>query len=147
MSVNFGSVGGGRRSRRGRRGGGAINEINMTPFIDVMLVLLIIFMVSAPLLTSGVPVDLPKGGTTPLNADAKPLVISLKTGGQVYVGDDETSDDNLLDKLNQSAKQGLQERIFIRADKNLEYGRVAQIMARVTGGGYSKVGLVTATEQ
>ncbi|MEN3931115.1 biopolymer transporter ExbD [Microvirga sp. W0021] len=147
MSVNFGSVGGGRRSRRGRRGGGAINEINMTPFIDVMLVLLIIFMVSAPLLTSGVPVDLPKGGTTPLNADAKPLVVSLKEGGKIFVGDDEIQDETLLDKLAQSSKNGFEERIFIRADKKLDYGRVAQIMAKVTGGGYSKVGLVTATEQ
>lgn len=146
--ANFGSVGGvsARRGRRGRRGG-AINEINMTPFIDVMLVLLIIFMVSAPLLTSGIPVDVPKGGATPLNSGAKPLVITLREGGQIYVGDDEVSDDGLLGKIEQASKKGLEERIFIKADKKLDYGRVAQVMAKVTGGGYSKVGLVTATEQ
>lgn len=136
-----------RRGRRGRRGGGAINEINMTPFIDVMLVLLIIFMVSAPLMTSGIPVDVPKGGATPLNSNAKPLVVSLKETGQIYVGDDAVNDEALLDKLGQVSKNGLEERIFIRADKKLDYGRVAQVMAKVTGGGYSKVGLVTATEQ
>ncbi len=137
----------GRRGRRGRHGGGAINEINMTPFIDVMLVLLVIFMVSAPLMTSGIPVDVPKGGATAMNTNAKPLVVSLKETGQIYVGDDQVQDETLVSKLGSVAKNGMEERIFIRADKKLDYGRVAQIMAKVTGAGYSKVGLVTATEQ
>lgn len=146
--ANFGSVGGSgsRRGRRGRRGG-AMNEINMTPFIDVMLVLLVIFMVSAPLMTSGVPVDLPKGGTTPLNADTSPIIINLKEGGNIYVGDLQVTDDTLLDNLAQVAKKGTEERIFIKADKKLDYGRVAQVMSKVAGSGYTKVGLVTATEQ
>jgi Biopolymer transport protein len=146
MNIGGMSSGGTRRGRRGRKRG-VINEINMTPFIDVMLVLLIIFMVSAPLLTSGIPVDVPKGGSTPLNSNAKPLVVSLKESGQVYVGEDEVKDEELLGKIAQVAKQGLEERIFIRADKKLDYGRVAQVMAKVTSGGYSRVGLVTATEQ
>ena len=119
----------------------------MTPFIDVVLVLLIIFMVSAPLMTAGVPVDLPKTGSAPMNSDARPLVVTLKQTGQMYIGEDEIRDEELLGKLQQVAKRGLEERIFVRADKKLDYGRVAQIMSMVTTGGYKSVGLVTATEQ
>lgn len=141
------SVSGGRRRRRGRGRGGPINEINMTPFIDVVLVLLIIFMVSAPLMTAGVPVDLPKTGSAPMNSDARPLVVTLKATGEMYIGEDPIRDEELLGKLQQVAKRGLEERIFVRADKKLDYGRVAQIMSMVTTGGYKSVGLVTATEQ
>lgn len=141
------SAASGRRRRRGRGRSGPINEINMTPFIDVVLVLLIIFMVSAPLMTAGVPVDLPKTGSAPMNSDAKRVVVTLKPTGQIYLENDEIRDEELLGKLQQVAERGLEERIFIRADKKLDYGRVAQIMSIVTTGGYKSVGLVTATEQ
>src|SRR3954471_11794680 len=104
---------GGRRRRRARRGG-AMNEINMTPFIDVMLVLLIIFMVAAPLMTVGVPLDLPQTKAAPINMDAKPVTLSIKATGQVFLADAELADDAVLGKLAEVAKQGLDERIIVR---------------------------------
>src|ERR1044072_8809973 len=108
--------GGGRRRRRGRRAG-VINEINMTPFIDVMLVLLIIFMVAAPLMTVGVPLDLPQTRAAPLNVDARPGTPSIRASGQIFLGETELSDQDIVGKLAAAAKQGLDERIFVRGDK------------------------------
>ena len=136
------SHGSGRRRRRARRGG-AINEINMTPFIDVMLVLLIVFMVAAPLMTAGVPLDLPQTRAAPLNVDAKPVTLSIRSTGQVFLGETELTDQDIVGKLAEAAKQGLEERIFVRGDKKVDYGRVAQVMSIVTGAGYKKVALVT----
>jgi biopolymer transport protein TolR len=136
------SHGSGRRRRRARRGG-AINEINMTPFIDVMLVLLIVFMVAAPLMTAGVPLDLPQTRAAPLNVDAKPVTLSIRSTGQVVLGETELTDQDIVGKLAEAAKQGLEERIFVRGDKKVDYGRVAQVMSIVTGAGYKKVALVT----
>jgi biopolymer transport protein TolR len=132
----------GRRRRRARRGG-AINEINMTPFIDVMLVLLIIFMVAAPLMTVGVPLDLPQTRAAPLNMDAKPVTLSIRATGQVFLADAELKDPEIVGKLATVAKQGFDERIFVRGDKRVDYGRVAQIMSIVTSAGYKRVALVT----
>src|SRR5215210_7139167 len=95
---------GGRRRRRARRAG-AINEINMTPFIDVMLVLLIIFMVAAPMMTAGVPLDLPQTRAAPLNMDSKPVTLSIKETGQVFVGEAELADEAIVGKLAEVAKQ------------------------------------------
>jgi biopolymer transport protein TolR len=137
--------GGGRRRRRGRRG--VINEINMTPFIDVMLVLLIVFMVAAPMLTVGVPLDLPQTKAAPLNADAKPVTLSIRATGQVFLADAELQDPEIVDKLASVAKQGFEERIFVRGDKKVDYGRVAQVMSIVTSAGYKRVALVTEPDQ
>ena len=145
MAVASGGVAqgpGSRRRRRGRRTG-AINEINMTPFIDVMLVLLIIFMVTAPLMTAGVPIDLPKAGAAALNVDAKPITLSIKATGQVFLGESEVKDGEIVAQLSERAKQNLDERVFVRGDKKVDYGRVAQVMSIVTGAGYKKVALVT----
>ncbi|MGH1572758.1 ExbD/TolR family protein [Methylobacterium sp. P31] len=139
------SQGGKRRRRRGRRGG-AINEINMTPFIDVVLVLLIIFMVAAPMMTVGVPLDLPQSKASPLNSDVKPITLSIRQTGQVFLGEDELTDDMIVPKLTETAKTGTEERVFVRGDKRVDYGRVAQVMAIVTGGGFKKVALVTEPE-
>ena len=136
----------GRRRRRHKRRG-AINEINMTPFIDVMLVLLIIFMVAAPLMTVGVPLDLPQSKAGPLNVDAKPITVSIKATGQVFLGDTELKDDEIVPRLTASATQGVDERVFVRGDKRVDYGRVAQVMAIVTGGGFKRVALVTEPDQ
>ncbi|HEU4518754.1 MAG TPA: biopolymer transporter ExbD [Microvirga sp.] len=133
---------GSRRRRRSRRGG-VINEINMTPFIDVMLVLLIIFMVAAPLMTVGVPLDLPQTRAAPLNVDAKPITLSIRATGQVFLADVELADEEIVGKLAAAAPQGVEERIFVRGDKKVDYGRVAQVMSIVTGAGYKKVALVT----
>ncbi len=138
--------GGGRRRRRGRRAG-PINEINMTPFIDVMLVLLIIFMVAAPLMTVGVPLDLPQTKAAQLNVDAKPVTLSIKATGQVFLADTELTDDGIVGKIAEEAKQGFEERIFVRGDKKVDYGRVAQVMSIVTSAGYKRVALVTEPDQ
>jgi biopolymer transport protein TolR len=132
----------GRRRRRNKRRG-PINEINMTPFIDVMLVLLIIFMVAAPLMTVGVPLDLPQTRAAPLNVDAKPITLSIRQTGQVFLGEAELKDEDIVPRLTATATQGLEERVFVRGDKRVEYGRVAQVMAVVTGAGFKRVALVT----
>ena len=146
MSAAAGAQGGGRRGRRGRRHR-AIAEINMTPFIDVMLVLLIIFMVAAPMMTVGVPLDLPQTKAAPLNMDSKPVTLSIKETGQVFLGDAELTDEAIVGKLAEVAKQGFEERIFVRGAKQVDYGRVAQIMSLVTSAGYKRVALVTEPDQ
>ena len=145
MGMAAGAKGGTKRRRRGRRSG-AINEINMTPFIDVVLVLLIIFMVAAPMMTVGVPLDLPQSKASPLNSDTKPITLSIRQTGQVFLGEDELTDDTIVPKLTETAKAGTEERVFVRGDKRVDYGRVAQVMAIVTGGGFRKVALVTEPE-
>jgi biopolymer transport protein TolR len=137
------ATGSGRRRRRARRGSGAMNEINMTPFIDVMLVLLIIFMVAAPMMTAGVPLDLPQTKANPLNVDVKPVTLSIRSTGQVYLGETELREDEIVSHLAATAKQGFEERVFVRGDKRVDYGRVAQVMSIVTGAGYKRVALVT----
>ena len=144
MATSTGMAGG--RRRRSRRGG-AINEINMTPFIDVMLVLLIIFMVAAPMMTVGVPLDLPQTTAAPLNMDSKPVTLSIKETGQVFIGDAELADNAIVGKLAEVSKQGFDERIFVRGAKQVDYGRVAQIMSLVTSAGYKRVALVTEPDQ
>ncbi|MBV8566383.1 MAG: biopolymer transporter ExbD [Methylobacteriaceae bacterium] len=137
------------RIGRGRRGVpryGAMAEINMTPFIDVMLVLLIIFMVAAPLLASGVQVDLPQTKAAPLNVDAKPLAISVDDKGAIYLADAPVSLEELPDKLKAAATAGFDERIYVRGSKDVPYGRVAEVMTVITGAGYKKVALVTNRE-
>ncbi|CAM3216649.1 ExbD/TolR family protein [Methylobacterium mesophilicum] len=146
MSMAAGASHGGKRRRRRGRRGGPINEINMTPFIDVVLVLLIIFMVAAPMMTVGVPLDLPQSKASPLNSDVKPVTISIRQTGQVFLGEDELTDDTIIPKLLETAKTGTEERVFVRGDKRVDYGRVAQVMAIVTGGGFKKVALVTEPE-
>ena len=146
MAAGAGQGGTKRRRRRGRRGG-AINEINMTPFIDVVLVLLIIFMVAAPMMTVGVPLDLPQSKASPLNSDVKPITLSIRQTGQIFLGEDELTDDSIIAKLTAAAKNGTEDRVFVRGDKRVDYGRVAQVMAIVTGGGFRHVALVTEPEQ
>lgn len=143
MAVGAGTAGSGRRRRRGRARSGAINEINMTPFIDVMLVLLIVFMVAAPLMTAGVPLDLPSTKANALNVDAKPVTLSIRSTGQIYLGENEITDADIPTQLAAAAKGGFEERVFVRGDKRVDYGRVAQVMSIVTGAGYRRVALVT----
>jgi biopolymer transport protein TolR len=138
------------RANRGRRGVpryGAMAEINMTPFIDVMLVLLIIFMVAAPLLATGVPIDLPQTQAAPLNIDAKPIAISIDEKGATYIADTPVPIEQLADKLKAAAPAGVDERIYVRGSKDVPYGRVAEVMTIVTGAGFKKVALVTDQEK
>ncbi|MGE3302636.1 MAG: protein TolR [Hyphomonadaceae bacterium] len=131
----------GGRGRRRRRG--LMAEINVTPFVDVMLVLLIIFMVTAPLLTAGVPVELPKTEAKPLPADKTPLTITVTQAGAVYLQETPVELDALLPRLEAVAQAGYQQRIFIRADSGAQYGKVAEVMARIHAAGYRNLGLVT----
>jgi biopolymer transport protein TolR len=134
--------GGGRRGRRARKHM-PIADINMTPFIDVMLVLLIIFMVAAPLIAVGVPIDLPQTGAKPLNMDQKPLSVSIDDKGRLFIQDQPVEDVDLVAKLQAASKQGFDERIYVRGHKQVDYGRVAQVMSMITASGYKRVALVT----
>ena len=148
MGVAVGAAG--RKSGRGRRGVpryGAMADINMTPFIDVMLVLLIIFMVAAPLLTSGVAVDLPQAKAGALNVEQKPIAIALDDQGQLFLMDQPVAAADLVDKLKALAADGDDHRIYVRASKVVPYGRVAEIMGAVTAAGYKKVALVTEPDK
>jgi biopolymer transport protein TolR len=141
-----GAGGGGGRRRRGGRKHRPMSDINMTPFIDVMLVLLIIFMVAAPMLTTGVQLDLPQTGAAALNVEKQPLVVSIKADGKIYLMETETSLPDLIPKLQAVAKTGPEERIFVRGDKTIAYGKVAEVMAALSSAGYKKVALVNAPE-
>ena len=129
---------------RGRRA--PMAEINVTPLVDVMLVLLIIFMVTAPLLTAGVPVNLPDSRAKPLDQDQKPVEITLDERGRIFVDQDEISDAILPDALQQIAAKGPEgqpPRVFLRADRALQYGRVMRVMGELNRAGLNKVSLVT----
>lgn len=142
MSAANGARAGGRRGRKGRRHA-AIAEINMTPFIDVMLVLLIIFMVAAPLIATGVPIDLPQTGAKPINVDQKPITIAIDGKGQIFLQDQPTLEPDLVTRLHSIAKQGFEDRIYVRGDRQVDYGRVASVMSTITSAGFKRVALVT----
>ena len=146
MGMSIGAGGKGGRRKRGVPRYGAMADINMTPFIDVMLVLLIIFMVAAPLLASGVQIDLPKTSAAALNVDQKPLTVSIDDKGATFVNDQASPSDGLAAQLQGMSKEGFDERIYVRADKTVQYGRVAEVMSLITGAGFKKVALVTENE-
>ena len=136
--------GGGRRRRRGGRGGQPMAEINVTPMVDVMLVLLIIFMVAAPLLTVGVPVELPKTAASALPSEAEePLAVTITADGTVTIQTTEVPMDQLVNRLRAIAVERADDRIFLRADGAVPYQMVAQVMGALNRGGFSSIGLVT----
>ena len=138
-------VNGGRRHRRRP----VMAEINVTPMVDVMLVLLIIFMVSAPLLTVGVPLDLPQTQAKSLDQDKEPLTVSVNTKGEVFLQNTEIKVDELVPKLQAitQARGGNDERIYVRGDKKVDYGTVMRVMGRLSAAGFRRVALVTEVEQ
>ncbi|MCI4677566.1 protein TolR [Rhodoblastus acidophilus] len=144
MAVPTGGKGG--RRRRGVPRYRAMADINMTPFIDIMLVLLIIFMVAAPLLSSGVPVDLPATKAGELNIDKKPIAISIDDHGDLYLMDQKIADSDLVSAVQGRVSGGADERVYVRASKQVPYGRVAQVMSDLTAAGFKKVALVTKQE-
>ena len=148
MGMNAAAAGAksGRR-RRGVPRYGAMAEINMTPFIDVMLVLLIIFMVAAPLLATGVAIDLPETKAGPLNIDQKPISVAIDEKGQIYLMDQALRIEELGDRLKLAAKSGFDERIYVRGAKSVNYGRVAEVMSLIISAGYKKVALITDQEK
>ena len=120
-----------------------MSEINVTPFVDVMLVLLIVFMVTAPLLTVGIPVDLPKVKASALTDQKDPLEITVKIGGEIYLGESEVDVENLIPRLNAITELNKEARIYVRGDRVVAYGRIMEIMSLVNSAGYIKVALVT----
>ena len=120
-----------------------MSEINVTPFVDVMLVLLIVFMVTAPLLTVGIPVDLPKVKASALTDQKDPLEITVKIGGEIYLGESEVEVENLIPRLNAITELNKEARIYVRGDRVVAYGRIMEIMSLVNSAGYIKVALVT----
>ena len=135
--------GGGRRRGRGQPRYRAMADINMTPFIDVMLVLLIIFMVAAPMMTVGVPIDLPETQAKALNSETQPITISVKSDGQVFLQETPIPVEEVAAKLEAIATTGYSERIFVRGDATSPYGVIADVMSRIQGGGFTNIGLVT----
>ncbi len=135
----------GRRGRGRRGGGGAVmSEINITPFVDVMLVLLIIFMVAAPMLTVGVPIELPDTAAKAMPDEQEPpLTISLAADGRVFIQDTEVAEADLIPKLAAIAAERTSDKVFLRADGALDYGRVAAVMGALNAGGFNNIGLVT----
>jgi biopolymer transport protein TolR len=140
---------GGASGKRRRRRTPVMSEINVTPMVDVMLVLLIIFMVSAPLLTVGVPLDLPQTQAKGLEQDKEPLTISVDTQGKVFLQNSEIAVDDLVAKLKAvtEARGGMDERIFVRGDRRVDYGTVMRVMGRLSAAGFRRVALVTEVEQ
>jgi biopolymer transport protein TolR len=136
FTMNTGARGG----RRGRYR--PLAEINVTPLVDVMLVLLIIFMVTAPLMTSGVSVDLPKTNAQQLNSDSEPLTVSIKADGSIFLQDQAIDLSDIVAKLQAIAQNNPDRRIFVRGDKDLAYGRIMEVMGTITQGGFTKVALL-----
>ena len=146
MAANAGTpvVGKGRHHRQR-----VMSEINVTPMVDVMLVLLIIFMVSAPLLTVGVPIDLPQSQAKSLDQDKEPLTLSVNDKGQVFLQNAEIKIEDLVPKLQAvaEARGGTEARVYVRGDKKVDYGTMMQVMGRLSGAGFHRVALVTEFEQ
>ena len=149
MGMSAGGTSGGSGGRRGRGRGrkGTISEINVTPLVDVMLVLLIIFMVAAPMMTVGVPVDLPQTSANALNSETQPITISINAEGKIYLQESEIAAAEISEKLQAISTTGYNERIFVRADSVSTYGVVADVMARIQGAGFKNIGLVTQQKQ
>ena len=147
MAMNIASSSGGGRGRSRRKP--VMAEINVTPMVDVMLVLLIIFMVSAPLLTVGVPLDLPQTQAKSLDQDKNPLTLSVNLKGEVFLNDTAIGLDDLVPKLKAitDARSGMDERIFVRGDKHVDYGTVMRVMGRLSAAGFRRVALVTEVDQ
>lgn len=145
MGMGVQSSGGGKRGRR--RSWRANSEINVTPLVDVMLVLLIVFMVTAPLLTVAIPVDLPKSSAKAATQDKEPLVITVDSTGKIYLQETAMEADLLIGRLQAITGANPDARIFVRGDRDLSYGKIMEIMGLVTAAGYTKVALVAELPQ
>lgn len=144
--VQSGGDGGGGRRRRKRGSARPMSEINVTPFVDVMLVLLIIFMVTAPLLTVGVPIDLPKTEAKEIEGDKEPLTISVNKEGKIYLQESEIELDEIVPKLLAISERGYEERIYVRGDRSSNYGAIMRVMGTVSAAGFRRIALVTELE-
>ena len=139
MAINF--------QKSERRSRNVMSEINVTPFVDVMLVLLIVFMVTAPMLPVGVPVNLPESEADSLPDDKEPLTVSINSKGEVFVQDTKVAFNELVAKLLAISKNRTDTRIYVRGDKNINYGRVMEVMGNLAGSGFTKVALISQTKR
>ena len=140
------STGGSGYQRGGRNGNShrPMAEINVTPFVDVMLVLLIIFMVAAPLLTAGVPIDLPDSKAKAISdEDNKPLEVSISKDGRIFVGETEVDEERIVTILTSMTEDNPDRRIYIRGDKGIDYGKVMSVLGVINGAGFNKVALIS----
>lgn len=135
--------GAGNGGRRGRRSYRPMSEINVTPFVDVMLVLLIVFMVTAPLLTVGVPVDLPRTEASPIQEEVEPLAITVDAQGRLFLQETEVDLDSLVPRLQAITANKPDTRIYVRGDAAVDYGKVMMVMGRINAAGFRKVALIT----
>lgn len=146
LSANDAFAAGGRRGRRRGRGKrGALSEINVTPLVDVMMVLLIIFMISAPLLTVGVPIELPKTSAGALNDQNQPITVSIRRDGAIFLGEEELAFDALADRALAQAAGDMERPVYVRADGAAQYVTVAQVMAGLSSSGFTRINLITDT--
>ena len=147
MAANIVSAASSGHAKRRRRA--VMSEINVTPFVDVMLVLLIVFMVSAPLLTVGVPIELPQSQAKALQQDNEPLSVSVNDTGQIFLQNSEIKIEDLVPKLKAiaDARRGTDEQIYVRGDRKVDYGTMMRVMGRLSAAGYHRVALVTEVEQ
>lgn len=136
------SLGGGSNRRRGRRAD-SFSEINITPMVDVMLVLLVIFMVAAPMMTSGVTVDLPQTNASPVAGQDEPLAVTVTADGKIYIQKTPVQLKNVQEKLKAIAGQKKDTRIFVRGDKSIDYGKIMQVVGEINAAGFNKVALIT----
>lgn len=134
-------------SKSSSRSRSLMSEINVTPFVDVMLVLLIVFMVTAPMLTVGVPVNLPNSEADSLPDDQEPLTLSINSKGETFIQDTKVAFNELVPKLLAISKNRTDTRIYVRGDRNINYGRVMEIMGKLSGSGFSKVALISETRR
>ena len=124
-----------------------MSDINVTPFVDVMLVLLIVFMVTAPMLTVGVPVNLPDSNADSLPDDKEPLTLTINSKGEIFIQKTKVGFSELIPKLLAIAKNRTDTRIYVRGDRNINYGRVMEVMGKLSGSGFSKVALISETKR
>jgi len=142
MAMALGSSRRGSSRRRGRKFT-PMSQINVTPLVDVMLVLLIVFMVAAPLLTVGVPIDLPETQARALNTESQPVTVSVTSDGQIYLMEEVVAAPDLLARLGEATAGNVEERIYVRGDTSAQYGIVMQVMGLLSSAGYTHIGLIT----
>jgi len=146
--MGFSTDEGGGRSRRPRRVVKAMSDVNVTPLVDVMLVLLIVFMITAPLLAVGVPVDLPKTKAPPISTTVEPLTVTIKSNGHIYLENSETKYEELMPRLKAIGDtKGYDERIYVRGDKKVDYGTVLRVMGAIKAAGFNKIAMVGDPER
>ena len=145
MGVSSGGGGGGGRRRRRKRNA-VMSEINVTPMVDVMLVLLIIFMVAAPMMTAGVPIDLPKTAANEMPSQTQPITVAVTPEGTIYVDQTPVGEADLISTVTAMAVNGTEDRIFLRGDTTANYGTVMRVMGILSAAGFNKIGLITERE-